>query len=469
MKKTKIVATMGPAINNKEKVTKLIESGLNVLRVNFSHAIESETTPIIEMLHELNDELNTYVAWMCDTKGPEIRTHKMENNKVILKKGEYLNIHDHEILGTNKDISTTLSSLNKSLKVGDTILLDDGLIELEVVDISDGLIKTLIKNNGELGSHKGINIPGVSIDMPYLSEKDINDITYACNNGATYIAASFVRSASDIKQIRDLCLKTNNEILIIAKIENHEGIKNIDEIIEAADGIMVARGDLGTEIPMEDVPLAQLDICAKCNQAGKPVIIATHMLESMQHNPRPTRAEVGDVARAVTDGADAVMLSGETAMGEYPILALESMAKIVSKAETIIDHKSFLENVIMKQQIDPYNGIGIAAVELAASIGAKGIFTFTESGATAKEISRYRPTCPIYALSKQKDTLFQLSLNWGVKGIEVGHYETLEEKYLTANKSAKDFGIEPGSFIIITGGHPNNTEATNFLKISVVE
>lgn len=469
MKKTKIVATMGPAINNKEKVTKLIESGLNVLRVNFSHAVEEETKPIIEMLHELNNELGTYVPWMCDTKGPEIRTHKVENNKINLKKGEYLNIHSKEVLGTNTDISTTLPDLIKSLSIGDIILVDDGLIELEVKDLSNGIIKTLIKNNGELGSHKGINIPGVRIDMPYLSPKDINDITYACLNKASYIAASFVRNVDDIKQIRQLCNKYNEEIQIIAKIENHEGIANIDEIIDAADGIMVARGDLGTEIPMEDVPLAQLEICAKCNQAGKPVIVATHMLESMQHNPRPTRAEVGDVARAVTDGADAVMLSGETAMGEYPITALESMAKIVAKAETIINHKSFLENVIMKQQINPYNGIGIAAVELAASIGAQGIFSFTESGATAREVSRYRPTCPIYALSKQKDTLFNLSLNWGVVSKEVGHYETLEEKYKVANEIAKEVGIKPGSFIIITGGHPHNEEATNFLKISVVE
>ena len=465
-KKTKIVATMGPAIDSKEKLRELINNGLNVMRINFSHATYSDTKKRIKILSELNKELDTYVAWMCDTKGPEIRLHMIKDDQVYLEKNKFINIHMQEVLGTATDISVTYKDLVNCVSKGSKILIDDGKIELEVVDIANDLIVTKILNSGYISSKKGVNVPNTILKMEYLSSKDIADIAFACENNASYIAASFVRRKEDVESVRKQCSKNNRQDMqIIAKIENQEGVDNIDEILAEADGIMVARGDLGTEVPMEEVPLIQISLCEKCNDLGKPIIIATHMLDSMERNPRPTRAEVGDVARAVTDGADAVMLSGETAKGDYPVLALESMAKIVTRAETTIDHSKIIKKFIDDISLNPYDGIGISAVELAAKIGAKAIFCFTESGATARQISKYRPTCPIYALSQHENTLFSLALYWGVIGRIKGVYTSIESKYDIVNLEAKRIGLANKDYVLITGGHPDGTPITNFLKI----
>ncbi|MEG0365085.1 MAG: pyruvate kinase, partial [Erysipelotrichales bacterium] len=428
-KRTKIIATMGPASNDKKMVKDLIENGLNVMRINFSHAEFESTLEKINILKELNDELGTYVAWLCDTKGPEIRLHQLKEKQVFLKKGTTINVYMHEVLGDELNISVTYSELYDCVKVGGKILIDDGLIELEVLSTSKEKIEAKVLNSGYISSRKGVNVPNAILKMDYISPKDYEDIKFACLNDASYIAASFARRKDDILQLREICEKYNRpDMQIIAKIENQEGVDNIDEIINISDGIMVARGDLGTEVPMEEVPLIQKAICHKCNEVGKPVIIATHMLDSMERNPRPTRAEVGDVSNAVSDGADAVMLSGETAKGEYPVLAVESMARIVSRTESTIDHTKILKSFMGEVSSNPYDGIGMSAVELAAKIGAKGIFCFTESGATARQISKYRPTCPIFALSQYRSTLNSLALNWGIIGRKKGAYTSIESK-----------------------------------------
>ncbi|MDF9867251.1 pyruvate kinase [Bacilli bacterium PM5-3] len=468
-KNTKVVATMGPATKSKTVLKSLILNGLNVMRINFSHANYDDTLERIAILNEINKELNTYVAWLCDTKGPEIRLHEIKNNKAYLEKGKTLSIYMHEILGDENKISLTYSDLYDCVKKGNKILIDDGLIELEVLNTSKEKIDTKILNSGYISSKKGVNVPNVILKMEYLSTKDIADIKFACENKASYIAASFVRRKEDIIALRKLCFENKrSDMQIIAKIENQEGINNIDEILEHADGIMVARGDLGTEIPMEEVPIVQLELCEKCNKLGKPVIVATHMLDSMERNPRPTRAEVGDVARAVTDGVDAVMLSGETAKGEYPIEALKAMSKIAARAETTIDHTKIITKFISDISKNPYDGIGLSAVELAAKIDAKAIFCFTKSGATARQISKYRPNCPIYALSENDDTLYSLSLNWGVIGCKKGTYTSIQDKYEIVNYQAKELDLKNGDYVIITGGHPDGTPLTNFLKIQEI-
>lgn len=466
MKKTKIIATMGPAINDKEILKELINKGLNVVRLNFSHANEENSRPIVKMLREVNQELNTYVPWLCDTKGPEIRVGVIENDVIHVNKGDLINIHMQEIVGNQENISVTYPELIDCVSLNDTILIDDGLLGLKVIGKKDGIIETKVINSGDISSRKGVNVPGVVLEMPYLSEKDIADITYACQDNATYIATSFTRRASDVLQVRELCQQLNREDMqIIAKIENQEGLDNLDAIIEASDGIMVARGDLGTEIPMEDVPLAQIEICHKCNVAGKPVIIATHMLDSMERNARPTRAEVGDVSRAVSDGADAVMLSGESAKGEYPVEAVDAMARIVKRSEEVLDHNKIIKKFMDTQIINEYDGVGIAVVELATTLKAKAIFCFTDSGATAREISKLRPECPIYALTRFENTIYGLALNWGVIGLKQDLYASIEVKDQIADNLARQLNFNSGDYVIVTGGHPDSETTTNFLKI----
>lgn len=467
-KQTKIVATIGPASDDKKVLRELILKGLNVIRINFSHAGPSDAMSRVSIVDELNKEMNTYVAWLCDTKGPEIRTHLFDGGKAVLTKGEYVDIHMNEVLGDNTKFSITYSDLYDCVEVGGKILVDDGLIELEItnVDTNNKIITCLICNSGKISDRKGINVPNCVLKMDYLSKKDIEDIEFACDNNASYIAASFVRRADDVNAVRDICIRKNRpDMQIISKIENQEGVDNLDEIIELSDGIMVARGDLGTEIAMEEVPIVQKDICEKCNQAGKPVIIATQMLDSMERNPRPTRAEVGDVARAVVDGADSTMLSGETAKGDYPIQALDSMARICKRLESTLDHRAIVAKFLGGIKENPYDAIGISATEIANTINAKAIFVFTETGTTARQISKYRPVCPIYALSQYEATLKGLSLNWGVFPLHKGGYTSLESKFDIVNTFCKEAGFKNGERVIVTGGHPDGTKLTNFLKI----
>lgn len=465
-KMSKIVGTMGPSISNEEFISKAIDNGLNILRVNFSHAKYDEVKNWIKMLDNINKKNNSYVAWMADTKGPEIRIDLLENDSVFLEKNSILRIRNDHLIGNEKSFSISYENLYQSVKKNTKILLDDALIELKVIDIENEDIIVEVINSGELKSKKGVNVPNVALDMPFISEKDYQDIKFACENNASYIAASFTRRVEDINQIRKLCKNFNREdVQIIAKIENHEGVENSLEIIKASDGIMVARGDLGSELPMEEVPIIQLELAKLCNINGKPIIIATHMLDSMERNPRPTRAEVGDVALAISQGADAIMLSGETAKGEYPIEAISTMAKIASRIETTIDHNKILKRFIDNIDISQYDGIGLSVVELASKINAKAIFCFTESGQTAKKISKYRPTCPIYALSQNDKTLYSLALNWGVLYCEKVAFSDLESKYKIANEKALQIGIKKYDLVIVTGGHPNTGSLTNFLKV----
>lgn len=469
MKQTKIIATMGPAIKTMSDLEMLIKKGMNVMRINFSHVDYEDVSKRIAYLNEVNNSLDTFIPWLCDTKGPEVRTGKINNNEMSVIKDQLLDIVDYDVVGDSNVICTTYKDMYKYVQKGDLILIDDGLVSLKVITVENSIIKTKVCNSGVIATKKGVNVPGVDLKMDYLSEQDIFDITWGCNNNASYIAASFTRTAQDILDVKAICEKNNrSDMKIIAKIENKMGIDNIDEILKVSDGIMVARGDLGTEIPMEDVPLAQIELCKKANLAGKIVIVATHMLESMQSNIRPTRAEVGDVARAVLDGVDAVMLSGETAKGEYPFEAVEAMAKIVEKSETMIDHDAIIEKFLADISKNPYDGIGISGVELASKINAKAIFCFTRSGNTAMKISKYRPVCPIYALSDNDLALYSLALNWGVYPIKKGLYTTLNDKYEIVNEKCRELGFNIGDYVLITGGHPDGTKLTNFLKIMEV-
>lgn len=465
-KMSKIVATMGPAISNQEILEKLIDNGLNILRVNFSHATFDEVSNWIGMLENINKKNISYVAWMADTKGPEIRVDLLKDNNIFLNKDDIVTIRNDHLIGDEKSFSISYENLYNCVDIGTRILLDDALIELVVIEIKNQDIIVRVLNSGILKSKKGVNVPNIVLDMPFISEKDYADIKFACENNASYIAASFTRRVDDVNQIRQLCQKFNREDMqIIAKIENQEGVENSLEIINASDGIMVARGDLGTELPMEEVPIIQLELSKLCNLYGKPIIIATHMLDSMERNPRPTRAEVGDVAHAITQGADAIMLSGETAKGEYPIEAIITMSKIASRIETTIDYSKILKRFIDNFSHTQYDGIGLSVVELASKINAKAIFCFTESGETAKKISKYRPECPIYALSQSERTLYSLALNWGIIYFEKVDFSDLESKYKIANQRALNLGIQKNDLVIITGGHPNNTSITNFLKV----
>ncbi|MDR3215194.1 MAG: pyruvate kinase [Bacilli bacterium] len=467
---SKIIATIGPSIRNKEDIKNLIMNGMNVMRINFSHIDYEDAQKRIRCLGELNKEFNTFVPWLCDTKGPEIRVNKIENDAIVLDKNDIIKIVSNEVIGNKERFSTTYHDLYQYVKKDDCILINDGLVVLQVQEIIDTQIICLVVFCGEINTNKGVNVPHADLKMTYLSTKDIYDINFACEHHASYIAASFVRNQEDVKLVRDLCTQNDRkDMKIIAKIENQQGIDNIDEILACADGIMVARGDLGSEINMEDVPLAQYELCKKANNVGKPVIVATHMLDSMERNPRPTRAEAGDVSRAIIDGADAVMLSGETARGSYPILAVEAMAKIATKSESVIDHDKILRNHLSDIDYNPYDGIGLSAVELANKIDAKGIFCFTTTGETALKISKYRPQCPIYALSYGESTLYSLALYWGVKGIKKGIYTELDEKQDIVNIEAKRLGLKVNDYVIITGGYPDKARYTNFLIIHQIQ
>lgn len=470
LRNSKIVATFGPAIKGKAGIKKLIDNGMNVMRVNFSHVDYEDIKKRIKYLAELNAENDSYVPWLCDTKGPEIRVKKIKNDCVNLTQHSNITIVYDDVEGDEKHFATTYQDMYLYVKKGNRILINDGLLVLEVVVVENKDIHCRVVFAGALLTNKGCNVPGVDLKMPYLSKKDIFDIEFACQYQANFIASSFTRSQEDIMIVRELCQANNRaDMKIIAKIESQQGIDNLDEILKVADGIMVARGDLGCEIAMEDVPLAQYQMCKKANLIGKPVIVATHMLDSMERNPRPTRAEAGDVSRAIIDGADAVMLSGETARGLYPYLAVDDMAKIAAKSETVINHDDIIKKYLSDINDNPYDGIGISAVEMANKIKAKGIFCFTTTGETAIKISKYRPNCPIYALAYDDETLFALALCWGVKGVKKGVYIELEQKQAVVNQVALKQGLKAGDYVIITGGYPNKSRYTNFLIIHQIE
>ena len=472
MKKTKIVCTIGPASESVDMLVNLINAGMNVCRLNFSHGDYEEHGARIKNIREAVKITGKRVAILLDTKGPEIRTNDMENGAITMKIGDSVRISMTEVLGTNEKFSITYPELINDVNVGSHILLDDGLIDLEVTDIDRDAneIVTVVKNEGVLKNKKGVNVPGVSVNLPGITEKDANDIRFGIGQGIDFIAASFVRRASDVLKINKILEEENaTHIQIIPKIENQEGIDNIDEILKVSDGLMVARGDMGVEIPTEDVPVVQKALIKKCNALGKPVITATQMLDSMQRNPRPTRAEANDVANAIYDGTDAVMLSGETAAGDYPLEAVQTMARIaVRTEETLVNQDSFALKLYSKT--DMTEAIGQSVGHTARNLGIQTIVAATESGHTARMISKYRPKAHIVAITFSEQKARSLSLSWGVYATVADKPSSTDEMFNLASKVSQEEGYaSEGDLIIITAGVPVGEKGTtNLMKIQMI-
>ena len=472
MKKTKIVCTIGPASESVDMLVNLINAGMNVCRLNFSHGDYEEHGARIKNIREAVKITGKRVAILLDTKGPEIRTNDMENGAITMKIGDSVRISMTEVLGTNEKFSITYPELINDVNVGSHILLDEGLIDLEVTDIDRDAneIVTVVKNEGVLKNKKGVNVPGVSVNLPGITEKDANDIRFGIGQGIDFIAASFVRRASDVLEITKILEEENaTHIQIIPKIENQEGIDNIDEILKVSDGLMVARGDMGVEIPTEDVPVVQKALIKKCNALGKPVITATQMLDSMQRNPRPTRAEANDVANAIYDGTDAVMLSGETAAGDYPLEAVQTMARIaVRTEETLVNQDSFALKLYSKT--DMTEAIGQSVGHTARNLGIQTIVAATESGHTARMISKYRPKAHIVAITFSEQKARSLSLSWGVYATVADKPSSTDEMFNLASKVSQEEGYaSEGDLIIITAGVPVGEKGTtNLMKIQMI-
>ncbi|WP_413308314.1 pyruvate kinase [Bacillus sp. 1P10SD] len=473
LRKTKIVCTIGPASESVEKLTQLINSGMNVARLNFSHGDFEEHGARIRNIREAAKATGKTVAILLDTKGPEIRTNNMVNGAIELKAGENVIVSMTEVEGTTEKFSVTYQGLIEDVHVGSKILLDDGLIGLEVMEVNKAAneIHTKILNSGTLKNKKGVNVPGVSVNLPGITEKDTKDILFGIEQGIDFIAASFVRRAKDVLEIRQL-LEENKatHIHIIPKIENQEGVDNIDEILEISDGLMVARGDLGVEIPAEEVPLVQKMLIKKCNALGKPVITATQMLDSMQRNPRPTRAEASDVANAIFDGTDAIMLSGETAAGIYPVEAVQTMHNIASRAEQALDHKEILSTRSKDTGHNLTDAIGQSVAHTALNLEVNAIITPTESGHTARMISKYRPKAPIVAVAANDKVSRQLSLVWGVYSRITSMCSTTDEMLeISVQESLSSGIVKHGDLVVITAGVPvGEAGTTNLMKIHVV-
>lgn len=463
MKKTKIICTMGPNADDKELLKALAENGMDIARFNFSHGSHEEQKSRFDLLKSVREEVKKPIAILLDTKGPEIRTGLLKNGlKVTLKAGDQFILTSEEIEGDEHRVSQTYPQLAEDVKPGNTILIDDGLIGLEVIEIKGKDIICLVKNGGDLGQRKGVNVPNVCVKLPAITEKDKEDIVFGISQGIDFIAASFVRDADAIKEIKKILKEHKAEhIDVIAKVENAEGIKNIDRIISAADGIMVARGDLGVEIPAYEVPHVQRMIVDKCNEKYKPVIIATQMLDSMIRNPRPTRAEVTDVANAIREGTDAIMLSGETAMGKYPLEALKMMVHIAEATEQYLDYKNVPDFNTLKGDANVSSAVGVAAVRTAINVQAKCIVTPTMTGQTARLISNFRPEMPIYAVSPNDWALRKMQIDWGVIPVQGYSEDTTEHIISHAMYMVKREGyVETGDMVVFTAGDP----ATNVVK-----
>ena len=478
MKKTKIVCTMGPNTNDKDLMRKLVENGMDIARFNFSHGDHEEQKSRMDMLKEVREEVGRPVAILLDTKGPEIRTGLLKGGKKVnLEENQIFTLTTEVIEGDERKVSITYDGLVEDVEIGKTILIDDGLIELKVKNLTDTEIICTVVNGGELGQRKGVNVPNVPVRLPALTQKDREDIIFGVEQGVDFIAASFVRSAEGILEIKALLKECKASFIpIIAKIENAEGIKNIDEILHCADGIMVARGDLGVEIPAHEVPYLQKWLIQKCNDHYKPVITATQMLDSMMRNPRPTRAEVTDVANAVYDGTDAVMLSGETAQGKYPLEALQMMVEIVKNTEKHLDYASLLEKAQANQKKSISSAIGYSSVATAASLNAKCIITPTATGATARVVSKFRPEATIVGVTPNEDALRRMQIFRGVYPIKSIPYHSTEEICEDAINLTKAKGmVETGDIVVVTAGIPSPSikkmreGMSNMMRVAIVE
>ena len=469
-RKTKIICTLGPASESEQMIRELMLAGMNVARLNFSHGTHEEQKGKIELVKKVREELKLPVALLLDTKGPEIRTRDVEGGRIELKKGQSFVLTTEEILGNEGRVSITYPNLVKDVKPGDAILIDDGLIELEVNQITEKDIYCTVKNGGFVSNKKGINVPGVSLNMPFISEKDYEDIVFGIEEGFDFIAASFTRSADDILGIRRILEERScHHIKIIAKIENLQGVENIDEILRVSDGIMIARGDMGVEIPLEDVPVIQKKLILKSLEIGKPVITATQMLDSMMKNPRPTRAETSDVSNAIYQGTGAIMLSGETASGQYPVEAVKTMDRIAVRTEEDIDYDYRFKRRNIMDKPDITNAVSHATCTTAADLKAAAIITVSKSGRTVGMISRYRPSCTIIGCCMDDYVCRQLNLYWGVEPLLLEREDNAEELFNHAVEAAERAGlVMRGDLTVLTAGVPLGiTGTTNLIKVQV--
>ena len=471
MRKTKIICTLGPSTDKDGVLEELIKEGMNVARFNFSHGLHDEQKGRIDKLKEIRTRLNKPVAALLDTKGPEIRICEFADGKITLKEGQEFTLTADEIEGNEKIVSVTYKDLYKDVKPGNSILIDDGLIGLEVKKIKGHDIVCTVINGGVLGNKKGVNLPGVEVNMPFISPKDHDDILFGIKEGYDFIAASFTRTAQDILDMKaELERHDCHNIRIIAKIENSDGVENIDEIIRVSDGIMVARGDLGVEIALEEIPIIQKELIHKAYNAGLQVITATQMLDSMMKNPRPTRAESTDVANAIYDGTSAIMLSGETAAGDYPVQALKTMSRIAERTEEDIDYKRRFSRRELKEQPNVTSAISHATCTTAHDLGAAAIITVTKSGKTARMISKYRPVCPIISGTTDPKVQRQMNLSWGVIPIMVEEKKNTDDLFDHVVNVARDENlVKDGDLCVITAGVPLGISGTtNLLKVQLV-
>ncbi len=467
MRRTKIVCTLGPATDNYQVMKRLVRAGMNVARLNMSHGSYDEHLSRIEMVKRVREELGTPVALLMDTKGPEIRIRTFAGGRVELVEGERFTLTVKDVEGDESRVSVTYPEFPRHLKKGDRVLINDGLIELVVDEVFTEDVHCIVVNGGELTDRKSINLPGIEIDMPYLSEIDKEDIRFAVENDADYIALSFVRSVEDVRQAKNLVtLLGGDGIQLISKIENRQGVDNAQKILDLSDGIMVARGDMGVEIPFEELPGIQKDLIKMSYRSGKKVITATQMLESMIHNPRPTRAEISDVANAIYDGTSAIMLSGETAAGKYPVETVKTMAKIAEHTESDISFKKRFHLADIKIQ-NITDAVSHSTCAAAFDLGAKAIITVSQSGYTARKISRFRPECAIIAATTSKKAFNQLALNWGVIPTMAAFQDNSDELFRHAAKCALNTGIvKEGDLVVFTGSSQVNAPGSaNTMRI----
>ena len=471
MKKTKIVCTIGPSSDSYEVLKALVDEGMNVARLNFSHGTHPEHKKRIDTIKKLRDDIDEPIGIMLDTKGPEIRIKTFKDGMIRIEQGQNFTLTSEDVEGDETRVSVTYKDIAKDLKANDRVLIDDGLVEFIVISVDEKNVYMKAVNSGELSDRKGVNLPSIKVNLPTLTEKDVEDLIFGIENDVDFIAASFIRSAKDVLEIRKI-LESNggDDIKIISKIENLEGVQNIDEIIDVSDGIMVARGDMGVELNEEDIPLVQKDIIRKCNLKGKFVITATQMLDSMIRNPRPTRAEVTDVANAILDGSSAIMLSGETAAGNYPVKSCEMMRKIALKIEDSLDYKIIVDSTNDEHEINITNSIAKATREAALDLDAKVIIAATTSGLTARNISKFKPKSPIIAATTNEKVRRQLAIEWGVYPIRATLASRIDDLFYESINILKNIKfVKEGELVILTAGMPlGKAGSTNIMMVKTV-
>ena len=469
MRKTKIICTIGPASEGEDKLKELMLAGMNVARFNFSHGTHEEQKAKFARVLRVSNELGLPVATLLDTKGPEIRLRDFEGGKAMLEAGQTFTLTTEEIMGTSEKAAISYKGLKNDVSTGSMILIDDGKIEMRVEKITDTEIQCRVVNGGKVSNHKGINVPGAVLSMPYISEVDYADIKFCAEMGYDFLAASFVRKREDILEVRKILDEYNSKAKVIAKIENMQGIQNLDEILEVSDGIMVARGDMGVEIPMEEVPIIQKRIIKLTTAAGKNVITATQMLDSMMKHPRPTRAEATDVANAIYDGTTGIMLSGETANGDYPLEAVQTMVRIAERAEKDIDYVGRLQKTgaRLPQEQDTTTSICHATCTVATDLNAAAIIPVSMSGFTSGMVARFKPNCPIIACTTSRLVWRQMNLQWGVTPLLIAEENTAEDLFREAVKAAENAGlVKKGDKVVLTAGMPLGIPGrTNMLRV----